>query len=471
MTKVNPNIFRAYDIRGIAEKSEKYPNPDLTPETAKLIGLGTATYLKRKYGTKNMIIGRDNRHHSEQIQAAFIDGVTSIGIDVTNIELSTSPLLYYSTCYFNFDSGVNITASHNPKEYNGIKIIRTGGASVADNELQEILKIIQNGDFDITSESGSITNKTDTFENYLDFVSKRVKLARPLKVVVDCGNGVAGPFAPKLLKQIGCEVTELFCDLDGNFPNHEANPEEAENMIDLGKKVVEIGADLGIGFDGDGDRVGIVDHTGKHYPAEYLIMLLSREFLRKHPGEKVIFDVKVSKNLINDISNSGGLPIMSKTGHSFIEEKLKHENASLAGENSGHIFFGKKFYDYYGFDDATFAACKIVETLSNSEKTFPEHFETLPKLFSTPEIKVSCPDDRKFEIVKEITEFFKQNYDCITIDGVRINFDENSWGAIRCSNTTPKLTLRIESDTPEKLEQYKNMIFKKLSEYPEINLN
>lgn len=467
---VNPNIFRAYDIRGIAEASASYPAPDLTPETVKLIALGTGTYLKQKYQTKNLAIGMDNRLTSPALQQAFIEGILETGIDVTDIGLATSPLLYYAVCKYQFDSGVNITASHNPKAYNGIKIIRTNAHSVADQELQEILKIIQAGNFTQTPEKGILTEKIDVFEDYLKEVCSITKLQRPLKIVVDAGNGVAGKFAPELFHRLGCEVTELYCDLDGNFPNHEANPEEAHNMIDLGQKVVELHADLGIGLDGDGDRVGVVDENGKHYPAEYLLMLLARDLLKTVPNSKVIFDVKISKNLINDIAKNGGNPIMSKTGHSFIEEKIKLENATLAGENSGHLFFGQEYYNYYGFDDGMFAACKVLEVLSKSELKFSEHFKDLPKLYSTPELKLPCPDDRKFQIVAELKDYFCSKYDCITIDGVRVNFDEQSWGAVRCSNTTPNLTARFEAESPEKLEEIKQIMFSEFKKYPEITL-
>jgi len=467
---INPLIFRAYDIRGIAEVNEKNPVADLTPETVELIGLAAGTYLQRKYNTKNMVIGRDNRLHSELLQTAFIQGIRKTGIQVTNMGLATSPLLYFAVCHFGFESGVNITASHNPKEYNGIKIVRENGASVADQELQEILKLIQNQDFTLAAELTPLEEKNDIFEEYLKFTTQNTKLERPLKIVVDCGNGVAGMFAPKLLRAIGCDVTEIYCDLDGNFPNHEANPEEAHNMIDLGKKVLETKANLGIGFDGDGDRVGVVDENAQHYPAEYLIMLLARDFLKSHPGEKVIFDVKVSNNLINDITKNGGLAMMSKTGHSFIEEKIRHENASLAGENSGHIFFGKKHYNSYGYDDGMFAACKVLEVLSKTPLQFSEHFIDLPKLYSTPELKIPCPDERKFIVVKEITEFFQTKFPSITLDGIRVNFDETSWGAVRCSNTTPNLTMRFESASQEKLAEIQEIMFSELRKFPEVQL-
>lgn len=469
MTTINPLIFRAYDIRGIAEPKNPQDPADLTPETVNLIGKATGTYMKRLYGTKNMMVGRDNRLHSPALQKAFIEGILSTGIDVVDAGLSTSPLLYYAVCKFNMDSGVNITASHNPKEYNGIKIVRQNAHSVCGDELQEIMKIARAMDFE-TGE-GALTTKDDNFDVYLKDIQSRIKPAKPLKIVVDAGNGVTGKFAPALLRGIGCEVTELYCELDGNFPNHEANPEEEKNMLDLAKKVVELQADLGIGFDGDGDRVGVVDENGKHYSADYLLLLLARELLEAKPGSQIVFDVKVSKVLIDEITRLGGIPVMNKVGHSFIETTMHEINAPLAGEISGHMFFGKDFYEYYGFDDAFLAACKIVEVLSKSDKTMSRQFDDLPQMQTTPEFKAYCPDDKKFDIVKKLTDHFTRTHKCITIDGVRVNFDETAWGAVRCSNTSPNLTLRFEAQTKEKLAQIQAAMVEQLKQYPEVDLS
>lgn len=463
---INPLIFRAYDIRGLAINEKG--TPDLTTETIKLIGKGTGTYLRRTYNTKNMLVGCDNRLHSEALQKAFIEGVLSTGIDVVDIGLSTSPLLYYSVCRHNMDSGVNITASHNPKEYNGVKIVRRSAHSVCGDELQEILKLIQNEDFDI--DIATLKTKTDHFEDFLSDIKSRIKLAKPLKVVVDAGNGTAGKFAPELLRSIGCEVIELYCNLDGNYPNHEANPEDEKNMRDLGRTVIQNNADLGIGFDGDGDRIGVVDENGKHYSADYLLLLFARELLSKKPESQIVFDVKVSQVLIDEISRLSGNPIMSKTGHSFIESRMHELNAPLGGEISGHMFFGKEFYNYYGFDDAFFAACKILEILAHSEKKFSQQFEKLPQMETTPEFKAHCPDDKKFQIVKQLTDHFTRTHQCITIDGVRINFDKNSWGAVRCSNTSPNLTLRFEALNKEKLAEIQKIVVHELKKYPEVSL-
>ncbi|MBL4693765.1 phosphomannomutase/phosphoglucomutase [Candidatus Gracilibacteria bacterium] len=458
---INALIFRAYDIRGIAET-------DLTEESVYLIGRGTGTYITRKYNTRNMAVGRDPRTHSPKLQAAFIKGITECGIDVTNIGLSPSPMIYWSSCTdkLDFDSATNITASHNSKEYNGLKTVTKNAHSICGDELQEVLKLIQNEDFDTAENPGKI-DEQDLWPLYRDELLTKAKLAKPLKVVVDAGNGVSGPFAPEFLRTLGCEVIELYCEPDGNFPNHEANPEELENMQDLIAKVLETKADLGIGFDGDGDRIGIVDEKGHMYSSDFMLLLLAEDLLTRLPGSKIIFDVKVSQTIINRLEELGAEPIMSKTGHSFIEAKMKETKAPLAGEVSGHLFFGE---NYYGFDDALLAAAKILEILSKSDKAMSQQFDHLPKAFTTPEIKAHCPDDRKFDVVKQLVQHFTSNYDCITIDGVRVKFDPNSWAAVRASNTSPNLTLRFESNNEEKLKEIQEIMLTQLKKHPEVDI-
>ncbi len=465
--KVNPNIFRAYDIRGIAQATDKYPDVDLTEETAYLIGKGAGTYIQKiTKPNANLVVGRDNRLHSPKLQQAFIKGLLEVGCDVTDIDISPSPMLYYAVCKYEFDGGANITASHNPKEYNGIKLVSRNAHSVCGEDLQKVLKIIEDEDYAKGAEGEY--KELKIFDVYKNDLASKVKIEKPLKVVVDAGNGTAGAFAPDLLRTLGCEVTELYCELDGNFPNHEANPEEYENMKDLIAKVKEEHADLGLGFDGDGDRVGVVDETGHHYSADFLLMLLARDLLTRQPGAKIVFDVKVTTSLIEDIKKHGGEPIMCKTGHSFIESKMKEIGAPLAGEVSGHLFFAE---NYYGFDDAFLGAAKLLEILSKSSVPFSRLFDDVPKTYATPEFKAHTPDDKKFKIVRELTDYFTKNYDCITLDGVRVNFTDRAWGAIRCSNTSPNLTLRFEADSKEKLcEIQKNMV-EQLRKYPEVSLD
>ena len=470
---INPHIFRAYDIRGIAEQINGNI-PDLTEETVYSIGKATAIYLKQKYKTLTIAVGSDNRLSSHKLKNAYIKGLTENGLQVTDIGLVTSPMVYWATCALDFDAGTNITASHNPKEYNGLKIVTKNAHSICGEELQEILKITnqptagspQNLPFPGT-ESPKIQT-LDIWPAYLKDITSRVKLHRKLKVVIDAGNGITGKFAPELLRKFGCEVIELYCDLDGNFPNHEANPEELNNMRDLIRKVLECHADIGIGFDGDGDRVGVVDEKGHMYSSDFMLLLLARDLLTHLPNSQIVFDVKISQAIINDLKKHGAIPVMSKVGHSFIENKMKEIGAPLAGEVSGHLFFAE---NYYGFDDALFAALKILEIISRNFKPLSAEFSDLPKTYITPEFKAHCPDDKKFQIVKTLVEHFTKLYDCITIDGVRVNFDANSWGAVRASNTSPNLTLRFEAQTQARLNEIQKIMISELQKHPEVSLN
>lgn len=493
---INPLIFRAYDIRGIAEAQPESRDEngkilhaakpaDLTENSVYLIGLAVGTYLKRKYNVRTIAVGRDNRLTGEDLQNAYIRGLLEVGLKVTNIGISPSPMVYWASCAeissIQFDAATNITASHNPKEYNGLKIVTRGAHSICGDELQEVLKLIQNQDFDRLETldpkdlEGNVENsktngnlKTlDIWPQYKAELLKKVKLHKPLKIVIDAGNGVTGPYAPELFRQFGCEVIELYCELDGNFPNHEANPEELENMQDLIAAVRENNADLGIGFDGDGDRVGVIDEKGNHYSADYLLLLLTRDLTTRLQNPKVVFDVKVSQVIIDAMAEAGADPVMHKTGHSFIENKMKEVNAPLGGEISGHMFFAE---NYYGFDDAFLAALKILEILSNKSQPFSELFNDLPKVITTPEFKSHCPDDRKFQVVQNLVDHFTKIYDCTTIDGVRINFGDKTWAAVRASNTSPNLTLRFEAKTEEKLQEIQKIMAEQLQKYPEVDI-
>lgn len=471
MTKVNPNIFRAYDIRGIAAPKDENQTADLTSETAYLIGLATATFLKEKYATKNMAVGCDIRLTSEDLKSAFIKGILECGIDVTDIGASISPMIYWASCAMPFDSATNITASHNPKEYNGVKTVAKNAHSICGEDLQEILKLIQSEKFSKSEKQGTLEKK-DIWPQYMKDLLSKAKLngtnhlGKKIKVVIDAGNGVAGKFAPELLRNFGCDVVELYCEPDGNFPNHEANPEEEENMKDLMKAVVQHNADIGIGFDGDGDRVGIVDEKGKMYCSDFTLLMLVRDMTDRIKNPKVVFDTKFSQAIINKLKDFGATTIMSKTGHSFIEDKIKEEHADIGGETSGHLFFAE---NYYGFDDAFLAALKILEIVSKHTHPVSQMFNDVPHVFSTPEIKVPCSDDTKFAIVQELVDRFTKEYDCITIDGVRVHFDECSWAAVRASNTSPNLTLRFEAKTAEKVQEMKKIMANALKNHPEIS--
>lgn len=503
MAHIHPVIFRAYDIRGIA-MPEKGQEADLTAISAYIIGIATGEYFREVYGPAmeteqpeqsemswrpRLIVGRDNRLSGPELHRAFILGLVKAGCEVINAGLTTSPMIYWATCAMPLDGGINITASHNPKEYNGIKIVAKGAHSICGEELQKILKRAErieeelsrdavrnifgeaqieiSAPENVTPAAPTVPEETPISANYIEDLLHRAELHRPLKVVIDAGNATTGAFAPGLFKKFGCEVIPLFCNLDGNYPNHEANPEEEKNLKDLAALVREEGADIGIAFDGDGDRVGIVDERGRQHSADFLLLILAKDLLERSPGSQIVFDVKVSQLLISGIRDAKGVPVMCKTGHSFIESKMKEIHAPLGGEISGHFFFAE---NYYGFDDAFLAALRLLEIFSKSPKRISEHFDALPHMSTTPEYKLRCPDNRKFDIIGELTDHFTKDYPCITIDGVRVNFDTSSWGAIRCSNTSPNLTARFEAPSDERLDNIKDIFLKKLKTYPEIDV-
>ena len=477
---INPQIFRAYDIRGIAHKpAASIPAgtiPDLTPETIFQIGKGAGTHFKRTSNANepHIAVSYDCRLSNPELAESFIKGLLETGCRVTVIGMVPTPMLYFAVCRFGFDGGASITASHNPKQYNGVKLVGKNAGSICGDELQEIRKLIENDDFESADATAASTtdgsSKRDTlnvFPAYMEKLLDIVRLERPLKIVVDAGNGAAGPYIKSFFEALGCEVTPLYCEPDGNFPNHEANPEELENLTDLIALVKKEHADVGLGFDGDGDRVGIVDENGKNYTADLLLLLLARDSLARRPGAKIVFDAKASSVLIKDIISHGGVPVMSPTGHSFIEKKMREEGAPLAGEISGHLFFAE---NYYGYDDAFLGAARLLSLLSDAAGPFSALFKGIPETACTPELKSPCPDDKKFQIVEKITATFVQKYPCITMDGVRVNFDANSWGAVRCSNTSPNLTIRFEAKTPQRLKEIVAIMLTELEKYPEIDL-
>ena len=454
---------------------------DLSPESVYLITRGIATYMRRKLNLPHddmmhVVVGRDCRLTGPELLDAMIKALKDTNCKVANMDLSTSPLVYYSVCKYGFDVGLSLTASHNHKNDNGIKIVEEGAHSVCGPELQEILKLVQEEDFEEFHQNNGESYPLDNFfEDYTEDLMQKLplpKLDHPLKVAVDPGNGVVGMFIGQLLKKAGCEVVELYCELDGNYPNHEANPEYAENLTELSQTVVEENCDIGFGFDGDGDRIGVIDEKGNHYASDQILILLARDLLDRKPGAKIVFDVKCSLLLEKEIKQAGGIPIMEKTGHSFIENRMHAEAAPLAGEVSGHIFIGE---DYYGFDDALFAALKIIKILAqvrtkNPNTTFSSLLADLPQTFTTPEIKVPCPDSKKFEIVKNVKSHFEKTHNCITIDGVKIYFSDVTWGLVRSSNTSPYLTLRFEADSEEELKKIQILVGEHLAKYPELDL-
>jgi phosphomannomutase/phosphoglucomutase len=443
-----PGIFREYDIRGIAGK-------ELTEADALLIGKGVGTYLKRKNQTR-LTVGRDCRLTSETFSRKLIEGLRATGCHITEIGVCPTPVLYFSIQHLGMEGGVMVTASHNPPEYNGFKVC-SGLDSVHGKELEAIYHLIQKNDF----ESGDGGLETaDVLSPYADFLLKNIHINKRLKIGVDAGNGTAGVVAVPVMRRLNLEVHDIYCDMDGRFPNHEADPTVLKNMTDLIALVKEKKLDIGIGFDGDGDRIGVVDETGRIIYGDQLMIIFAREILSRKPGATFISEVKCSKTLYDDIEKHGGNPIMWKTGHSLIKKKMKETKAELAGEMSGHIFFSDR---YFGYDDATYASLRLIEILASTGKRIEELLEGVPKTFSTPEIRVESPDDKKFEIVKRATEIFRKAHKVIDIDGVRVVFDDG-WGLIRASNTQPALVLRFEALTENRLKEIQQLVESTLSD-------
>ncbi|MBI5414146.1 phosphomannomutase/phosphoglucomutase [Candidatus Peregrinibacteria bacterium] len=460
---LSDHIFRAYDIRGIYGK-------DFDENGAELIGKAYAAYLQELSPNRKLKIalGRDGRKSGEILEKAFLKGVVESGIDVVQIGMVSSPLLFFAICDGKFDGGVTITASHNPQEYNGFKLQRDHAHAICGEEIQKVLQIIHEKKFHVPKEKGT-QSKMDFREIYfskLRSLSNFSSEKKP-KIVIDAGNGIMGNFAPDFFRNLGCEVIELYCEVDGTFPNHDADPEREENLQDLKKKVLEERADFGVAFDGDGDRVGILDDKGNHYSADLLLLLLSRDLLTRYPGASIVFDLKSTEVLSEEIQKLGGKALMCKTGHSFVEEMMEKEKALLGGEVSGHLFFAE---DYYGYDDALLAAFKILTVVWNSGKKLEEHFADLRRTFITPEIKVKISEHEKFAIMKKIVQHFLTKYpDALTIDGIRIEFGEGAWGIIRVSNTSAYLTMRFEARSEEKLSEIQKIVFDHLEEYAEIS--
>ncbi|MBW2366455.1 MAG: phosphomannomutase/phosphoglucomutase [Deltaproteobacteria bacterium] len=413
------------------------------------IGKGIGTYLRR-HGCTELTVGQDCRLSSASYAGLVIDGLMSTGCRVTDIGVCTTPISYFSVRHLEKEGNVMVTASHNPPEYNGFKVCR-GLDSVFGEQIQQIRTIIDEKKF--VTGTGHLA-QCDVRQDYIDTITTNISLSRPLRVGVDAGNGTAGPIVLPIFKALGCEVFDLYCDMDGRFPNHEADPTVIKNMNDLVSLVREKKLDVGIGFDGDGDRIGVVDHQGNLIFGDQLMIIFSREILSRKPGATFIAEVKCSQTLYDDIEKHGGRAIMYKTGHSLIKKKMKEENAALAGEMSGHMFFSDR---YFGYDDAAYAACRLLEILADTHKTIPDLLGDVPKTFSTPEIRVECPDDRKFDVVAKVTEHFRSLYKVVDIDGARVIFDDG-WGLVRASNTQPALVLRFEALTEGRLTEIRDLM-------------
>jgi len=439
---MTPDIFREYDIRGIAGKQ-------ITEDDVILIGKGIGTFLAA-YNCFRLTVGRDCRLTSDHFSEKLIEGLMSTGCHVTDIGVCPTPILYFSIPHLNQEGGVMLTASHNPPEYNGFKICK-GTDSVHGEQIQQIRHIIEQKKF--AKGTGSM-DKADVVTPYTRFLMDNIHINKPLNVGIDAGNGTAGVIAVPVLKALGCNIMDIYCDMDGRFPNHEADPTVAKNMADLIRMVREKNLDLGIGYDGDGDRIGVVDERGNLVYGDQLMIIFAREILSRKPGATFISEVKCSKTMYDDITSHGGNAIMWKTGHSLIKEKMKIEKAELAGEMSGHMFFADR---YFGFDDAIYATCRLLEILADTGKTISQLLADVPKTFTTPEIRVDCPDTVKFSVVEKLTEKFRKEFDVIDIDGARIVF-EDGWGLVRASNTQPALVLRFEALSEKRLAEIRHQV-------------
>ncbi len=449
---MNKEIFRQYDIRGVVDK-------DLTPETVYLLGKGFGTFLASK-GLKTVVIGGDARLSSPLYIQQFSKGLAETGAEVTDVGILATPSLYWSIQYLKVDAGVMITGSHNPPEFNGFKMNIGCTGSIFGDDIQEIYTIIQEGNF--ASGEGTISPQEGIVKAYIQDLISRFTLHKPIKVVVDAGNGVGGPIAPAVLRGIGATVKELYCEQDGNFPNHHPDPTVPEYVKDLIKTVKDWDCDLGIGLDGDADRIGVIDEKGQMLFGDQILNIFARDFLKDYPGEKVVADVKCSKNFYDDILSKGGKPIMYKTGHSMIKKKMSEDNIKFGGEMSGHIFFKDR---YFGFDDAIYATCRFLEILSKSDEPVSQMLSDLPKLYNTPEIRFDCEDSKKFEIVEEVkNSFVQKGYDCVDIDGVRVNFDDG-WGLVRASNTQPVLVMRFEAVSQKRVEEIGKLFQSELQKF------
>lgn len=444
--KINPYIFRQYDIRGVVGE-------DLDEDFARRLGQAFGTYALKNNET-SVIVGCDNRISSPSLKKAVTEGLLSTGCNVVDIGTVVTPIFYYARIHFNINPGIMVTASHNPAQFNGFKVA-FGPGTIYGDEIQNLRIMMEKGDF--LSGQGSLTYK-DPSEDYIDMICEKIHLSKKLRVGIDCGNGTASLFAEKLFRRLGVDVYPLYCESDPKFPNHFPDPVKPENLTDLKELVLREKLDLGIGFDGDGDRIGVVDDKGNIIYGDMLMILYWREIMPKYPGAVAIIEVKCSQALVDEVKKLGGKPIFYKTGHSLIKAKMREIGAVFTGEMSGHMFFAD---EYYGFDDALYAAARLLRILSNTDKKLSELLADVPKYYSTPELRVPCPDEEKFDKVEAVKRYFQDKYPIIDVDGARVIFPDG-WGLVRSSNTGPELIVRCEATTKNGLEKIKNEIQKAL---------
>lgn len=432
------SIFKAYDIRGIVDDT-------LTVEFVFHIGCAIGS-TARDQGQQTVIVGRDGRLSGHKLKVSLIKGLRATGCDVIDIGMAPTPVVYFAAQHIGSGTCIALTGSHNPPNYNGLKMV-IGGTTLSGEQIQALRQRIEKGDF--VAGSGGLET-ADVIPDYLQRITGDITLARPLKVIVDCGNGIAGAVAPQLLRALGCEVRELFCEVDGNFPNHHPDPSKPENLEDLIRAVKQQGADVGLAFDGDGDRLGVITPQGEIIWPDRQMMLYAQDVLSRNPGAEIIYDVKCSTKLTQVIEENGGKPLMWRTGHSLIKAKLKETGAPLAGEMSGHIFFKDR---WYGFDDATYTAARLLEILAGDARSTQQVFASLPDSINTPELNILMREGENFKFVEELVKNAKFEGGAITtIDGLRVDYDDG-FGLVRASNTTPSLVIRFEADNQTAMQR------------------
>lgn len=455
--KINPKIFREYDIRGIAGE-------DLSEEFAHVLGKAYGTYLGA-FGTKDVLVARDTRVTSPAYQKALMDGLVSTGCNVHDMGIAIVSTLYFARQYFKIDGGVMVSASHNPPQYNGFKLCH-GQNTISGAEVQKIKVLMEKGAF--TAGQGQIYPFPQGNTTYYEELKKRIHLKRKLKVVVDSSAAIAGLFVPKLLRDIGCEVVELNSEVNATNPPHVPDPVVIDAYKDLIKAVLENNADLGVMFDGDADRVGFVDEKGRIQLGDVILTLLVQDYLPKNPGSKVIVELKDSEMVVDEVNRLGGIPIFWKTGHSLLDEKVYEEKALLCGEMSCHYWIPK---DWYYFDDAVHAMCQVLRILSESDQPLSKIIDEFPKYYATPEYRISIPEEKKFEIVKKVVEYFRPKCTkALDLDGIR-GYTDDGWFLFRASNTGPLVIVRVEAKTAEGLERLKQFVKEGLSNFPEVHLD
>lgn len=463
MSILNSTIFREYDIRGVVDT-------DFTPDVLRILGIAAARYFAAA-GEKRVLVGRDNRLSGPALRDALVSGLMQGGMQIVDIGMVTTPAFYYARLHMNLNAGLMITASHNPAEFNGMKVA-LGPGTLYGAEIQKLGQIAATVAEDTAAiaaaqaiDPNAGIQTANIIPAYVDMLCEKIKLGpKKLKVALDCGNGTASLFAEEHLRRLGCDVVPLYCESDGSFPNHHPDPTQSKNVQDLRKAVLQQGCDVGIGYDGDGDRIGVIDNKGNIVWGDRLMVIYWQEILARHPGADVIVEVKCSQALVDEVKRMGGKPQFFKTGHSLIKAKMREINALFTGEMSGHMFFADEFF---GFDDAFYAAGRLLRILSHSDQSLADMLAKVPNYFSTAETRVPCPDEVKFDVVADLTRRFKESHEVIDIDGARVLFGDG-WGLARCSNTQPVIVARCEGTTPEALARIKDTMYKALRNYPQV---